>query len=80
MLNVTAVTLADRLQLGFLGMPDAVPHIEKLAAHTVAAFEQLKLAIGASRAAPAPQKRRPAAPRRVARKSRKSAARASAQR
>ena len=80
MLNVTAVTLADRLQLGFLGMPDAVPHIEKLAAYTVAAFEQLKQATGASRAPPAPQKRRPAAPRRIARKARKSVARASAQR
>ena len=79
MLNVTAVTLADRLQLGFLGMPGAVPHIEKLAAYTVDAFEQLKLAIAIS-AAPRPQKRRAPVARRVARKSRKSPARASARR
>jgi hypothetical protein len=78
MLNVTAVTLADRLQLGFLGMPDAVPHIEKLAAYTVDAFEQLKLAIRI--ATSTPQKRRPPASHRVARKARKPAARASAER
>ena len=65
MLNVTAVTLADRLQLGFLGIPGAVPHIEKLAAYTVDAFEQLKLAIAIATAPSPPQKRRPAAPRRI---------------
>ncbi|HRI17601.1 MAG TPA: wax ester/triacylglycerol synthase family O-acyltransferase, partial [Burkholderiaceae bacterium] len=30
-LNITAVTLGPRLQIGFLAMPDAVPHIERLA-------------------------------------------------
>ena len=45
-LNITAVTLGERLQLGFLGMPEAVPHIERLARDTEQAFEELKTALG----------------------------------
>jgi diacylglycerol O-acyltransferase len=44
MLNITAVTLAGKLQIGFLAMPKAVPHVDKLAAYTVDAFKQLKQA------------------------------------
>ena len=38
-LNVTAVTLGPRLQIGFLAMPEAVPHIEQLARLTEQAFD-----------------------------------------
>lgn len=63
MLNVTAVTLDDRLQLGFLAMPHIVPHIDRLARHTVEAFETLKAALQAAPAAAAPAKKQPAARR-----------------
>ena len=56
MLNVTAVTLADRLQIGFLAIPEAVPDIDKLAQYTAEAFETLKRAMAAP--APAARKRR----------------------
>ncbi|MGJ7509743.1 wax ester/triacylglycerol synthase domain-containing protein [Variovorax sp. GT1P44] len=46
-LNVTAVTLGERLQLGFLAMPEAVPHIEELARLTEQAFEELRATLGA---------------------------------
>lgn len=41
MLNVTAVTLDDRLQLDFLAIPDAVPKVLKLARYTQEAFDGL---------------------------------------
>src|SRR5262249_39741397 len=41
MLNITAVTLAGKLQIGFLAMPQAVPSVPALAAYTVDAFDQL---------------------------------------
>ncbi len=41
LLNVTAVTLGDRVQVAFLAMPKAVPHVDRLAEYTVAAFEEL---------------------------------------
>lgn len=44
MLNVTAVTLADSMQVGFVAMPSAVRHVDKLAAYTAQAFEELKRA------------------------------------
>ncbi len=44
MLNVTAVTLAEKLQIGFLAMPKAVPHVGKLAMYTVEAFAELQQA------------------------------------
>jgi diacylglycerol O-acyltransferase len=44
MLNITAVTLADRLQIGFLAMPRAVPRVDRLAAYTVDAFAVLQRA------------------------------------
>ena len=37
MLNVTAVSLGDLMQLGFLGMPETVPDIGKLALYTAQA-------------------------------------------
>jgi len=40
-LNITAVTLVDKLQIGFLAVPDAVPHVERLAKYTEAAFPTL---------------------------------------
>ncbi|MCX7892708.1 MAG: wax ester/triacylglycerol synthase family O-acyltransferase [Burkholderiales bacterium] len=60
-LNVTAVTLADRLQLGFLALPNAVPHVGKLAAHTVDAFAELKRATSGTALAPPRAGRRPSA-------------------
>ncbi|MEJ8859727.1 wax ester/triacylglycerol synthase domain-containing protein [Variovorax robiniae] len=41
LLNVTAVTLDDRLQVGFLAMPEAVPDVDKLARYTAEAFDEL---------------------------------------
>jgi len=45
-LNVTAVTVHDQLQIGFLAMPDAVPDIDKLARATERAFDEMKAALG----------------------------------
>ncbi|WP_213954829.1 MULTISPECIES: wax ester/triacylglycerol synthase domain-containing protein [unclassified Variovorax] len=42
LLNVTSVSLADRFQIGFLAMPEAVPEIEKVARYTTEAFDELK--------------------------------------
>jgi diacylglycerol O-acyltransferase len=53
-LNVTAVSLADKFQIGFLALPDAVPEVQKLAQYTVEAFEQLRHAMAPAGAAPAP--------------------------
>ena len=44
-LNVTAVTLGPRLQIGFLAMPAAVPHIDQLARLTEQAFDEVKAAL-----------------------------------
>ena len=44
-LNVTAVSLGERLQLGFLAMPDAVPQLERLAQVTELAFDELAAAL-----------------------------------
>jgi diacylglycerol O-acyltransferase len=57
MLNVTAVTHDDVLQLGFLAIPDAVPKVHRLAHHTREAFDELKAALDAPEAPPAPKKR-----------------------
>ena len=71
MLNVTAVTLDDRLQIGFLGIPEAVPAIDKLARYVGDAFEALKQ----SAAEVAPQEDSPAArPRTATKKTAKAAA------
>ena len=74
-LNVTAVTLGPRLQIGFLAMPAAVPHIDQLARLTEQAFDEVKAALlpaakavlpkVATRKAPA-KARGPAAARRKA--------------
>jgi hypothetical protein len=53
-LNVTAVTVHDQLQIGFLAMPGAVPDIDKLARATEQAFVELKAALGSD--APAPKR------------------------
>jgi len=45
MLNVTAVTLDDRLQLGFLAIPGGVPKVHELARFTRDAFDELKDAL-----------------------------------
>ena len=70
MLNVTAVTLGNQLQVGFLGIPSAVPGIDRLADHMVRAFAELKQAAMTPKTAQAPAKRirapRPAARRRAA--------------
>ncbi len=65
MLNVTAATGDDQLQVSFLAIPSAVPHVDKLAHYTSEAFEALKLALsvaasatGASRARATGTKRR----------------------
>jgi diacylglycerol O-acyltransferase len=44
MLNVTAVTAADKFQIGFLAVAKAVPQFGKLAGYTLEAFEELKQA------------------------------------
>lgn len=41
MLNVTAVTSADRFQIAFLAVANTVPGFERLAPYTVEAFEDL---------------------------------------
>ncbi|OYU93320.1 MAG: hypothetical protein CFE45_20990, partial [Burkholderiales bacterium PBB5] len=64
MLNITVVTLADRLQVGLLGIPGAIEHIDQLAAHIDAAYEELKADLGASNEVPAMPARRAARPRR----------------
>jgi WS/DGAT/MGAT family acyltransferase len=74
-LNVTAVTLGPRLQLGFLAMPDAVPHIEQLALLTEQAFDEVKAALLPAEAAPEPAVRRAAPKRRAATKAPAKAAR-----
>jgi hypothetical protein len=55
MLNITAVTLAEKLQIGFLAMPNAVPRVDKLAEYAVEAFDALKRA-----SKPAHKRTRPA--------------------
>jgi diacylglycerol O-acyltransferase len=45
-LNVTAVTLGDSLQIGFLAMPEAVPRIAQLARFTEEAFNELEQVLG----------------------------------
>ncbi len=64
MLNITVVTLADRLQVGLLGIPGAIEHIDQLAAHIDSAYEELKADLGASNEVPAMPARRSARPRR----------------
>lgn len=60
-LNITAVTLGERLQLGFLAMPDAVPQIERLARFTEQAFDEVAGALGAAAPEPPVQAERRAA-------------------
>ena len=55
-LNVTAVTVGQQLQIGFLAMPAAVPDIDRLARATESAFEALKAALAPEVAV---RKRRP---------------------
>jgi diacylglycerol O-acyltransferase / wax synthase len=57
-LNVTAVSLGERLQLGFLAMPDAVPQIERLAQLTEQAFEEMAAALAPPPPAPPSARRR----------------------
>jgi diacylglycerol O-acyltransferase len=47
-LNVTAVTVGEQLQIGFLAMPEAVSDIDKLARRTEQAFAELKAALAPS--------------------------------
>ena len=60
-LNVTAVTLGTRLQLGLLAMPDAVPQLERLAQLTEEAFAELSAALAPTPPAP-PSEPLPAPP------------------
>ena len=50
---------ADKCQLGFLALPKAVPHVERLAAYTVDALEERKQATAAKAAPRVPPNRRP---------------------
>lgn len=43
-LNVTLVGYTDKVVLGFLGCRDTLPHLQRLAQHTGAAFEELETA------------------------------------
>jgi WS/DGAT/MGAT family acyltransferase len=63
-LNITAVTLGQVLQIGFLAMPEAAPKIENLARYTEQAFDELERALGPPPAQAAPAKKR-AAPRKT---------------
>jgi hypothetical protein len=45
MLNVTAVTLDDQLQIAFLAIPEAVPRLPKLAQYTREAFDTMDAAL-----------------------------------
>jgi WS/DGAT/MGAT family acyltransferase len=72
-LNITAVTVGPRLQLGFLAMPEAMPQVGKLARYTEQAFDEMARALGpppprAGAAAKKATPRHAAAPRRVAAK------------
>ncbi|HMO46002.1 MAG TPA: wax ester/triacylglycerol synthase family O-acyltransferase [Rubrivivax sp.] len=55
-LNITAVTLGPRLQIGFLAMPDAVPQIERLAQYTEQAFPELARSLEPAPVPPAPKR------------------------
>ncbi len=70
-LNITAVTLGSRLQIGFLAMPDAVPDIDSLARHAEQAWTELarELAGAPAAARTAPAKRRPPARKTPAKRS-----------
>jgi len=70
-LNITAVTLGSRLQIGFLAMPDAVPDIDSLARHAEQAWTDLARDLAGAPAAtrPAPAKRRPPARKTPAKRS-----------
>jgi len=46
MLNVTAVTLDDQLQIAFLAIPEAVPRLHKLAQYTREAFDAMDAELG----------------------------------
>jgi len=70
-LNVTAVTLGERLQLGFLAMPEAVPHIDELARYTEQAYAELVAALSsppADASVASAKPRRSSAKRQVAKK------------
>ena len=75
-LNVTAVTLGDNLQIGYLGMPGAVDDIKRLAEFTREAFDEMKAEFGAvaepaktaKRVAAGPRTKRPAAAKAPAKK------------
>ena len=58
MLNITVVTLADRLQIGLLGIPGAIDHINRLATHIDAAYQELKADLAATEEVPAASTRR----------------------
>jgi diacylglycerol O-acyltransferase len=51
MLNVTAATGDDQLQVSFLAIPSAVPHVDKLTHNTSEAFEELKSALSVAASA-----------------------------
>lgn len=68
MLNITVVTLADRLQIGLLGIPGAIDHINRLATHIDAAYQELKADLAATEEVPAASTRRASKPRRTTRK------------
>ena len=53
-LNVTAATGDDRLQISFLAIPSAVPHVDKLAHYTSEAFEEIKRTLAATASANGP--------------------------
>ena len=63
-LNVTAVSLGERLQLGFLAMPAAVSQLERLAQLTEQAFAELRAAL-APAAAPPTSRRAKSVPRKT---------------
>ena len=68
MLNITVVTLADRLQVGLLGIPGAIDHIDRLATHIDAAYQELKADLAATEEVPAVKTRRASKPRPPTRK------------
>ena len=43
-LNITCLSYDGQMNVGFVGCRDALPHLQRLAVHTIAAFEQLRQA------------------------------------
>jgi hypothetical protein len=48
-LSIAALTVSGTMSIGFVGDRDSLPHLERLAAYTGAAFDELEQALARSR-------------------------------